>query len=235
MAGKTQADKPTAFAGSQVRNRTPLSWKSGAPWHSHFSTWIAQYTQPVWQEAYFFSKLSMYSFFFLLLSWAEICNGRGDERITLQLLSVRDNRGWDGGMASSEFQEELTSELDNKTINPSSLSEPMGGAQGQVSHMVVSWLLWKIPSAGPETHRNHSVSPLCPSYQVTIIKPCMEHTGHRDTWILVKDVRARIDEIVRGLRKPTGNMITPRPPPLLFFCPLFSVCLFLLKYNMSKY
>ena len=44
-------------------------------------------------EAYFFSKLSMYSFFFLLLSWAEICNGRGDERITLQLLSVRDNRG----------------------------------------------------------------------------------------------------------------------------------------------
>ena len=136
---------------------------------------------------------------------------------------------------NSEFQEELTSELDNKTINPSSLSEPMGGAQGQVSHMVVSWLLWKIPSAGPETHSNHSVSPLCPSYQVTIIKPCMEHTGHRDTWILVKDVRARIDEIVRGLRKPTGNMITPRPPPLLFFCPLFSVCLFLLKYNMSKY
>ena len=51
-------------------------------------------------EAYFFSKLSMYSFFFLLLSWAEICNGRGDERITLQLLSVRDNRGWDGWVAS---------------------------------------------------------------------------------------------------------------------------------------
>ena len=82
---------------------------------------------------------------------------------------------------NSEFQEELkcifnkgfqpwnkhtsaelwTSELDNKTINPSSLSEPMCGAQGQVSHMVVSWLLWKIPSVGlRDPQRSQCFSPL---------------------------------------------------------------------------
>lgn len=82
---------------------------------------------------------------------------------------------------NSEFQEELkcifnkgfqpwnkhtsaelwTSESDNKAINPSSLSEPMGGAQEHVSHMGVGWLLWKSPSVRlRDPQRSQCFSPL---------------------------------------------------------------------------
>ena len=98
------------------------------------------------------------------------------------------------------------------------------------------WATWELADCSgrfhlscSETHRDHSVSPLCPSYQVISIKPCMEHTGHGDAWILVKDIRVRIDEIVRGSRKTYWKHDQPKAATTAFFCPWFSVCLLLLK------
>lgn len=124
--------------------------------------------------------------------------------------------------------EPSTAELDNTVAN-SFVSEPIGGTWEHVSHtgraafcsqqgnQVISGLLWKIPPGGLRDSQRWQLFYTLTPYQVTSVKPCMEHTGHGAAWILVKDIRVRIGEIVRGSRKPTGSMINPRPPPLLFF------------------
>ena len=69
-----------------------------------------------------------------------------------------------------------TSELDNTVINPSSLFEPVSGTWEHVSHRVISWLLWTIPSVGL---RDPQGSHFLPSDPLSSHKRQTMHGTHR--------------------------------------------------------
>lgn len=71
------------------------------------------------------------------------------------------------------------------------------------------------------------------NYQVTIIKPCIKQTGLGNGSILVKDIRIKF-RYLKDDWETYWKHDQPKVATTAFFCPWLSLCLLLLKWNMSK-
>ena len=73
-------------AACSLASRSVSCWLRRPLAASRLSALVLQLVASAWSSSYFRSRLSMYSFFFRRLSWAEICN-RGNNRFSVYVLT----------------------------------------------------------------------------------------------------------------------------------------------------